>query len=1014
MSNLLTYASSDDRLRLLNLLKQTDFYITSENFEKAAELCNQALVLFKKQGRENDMNTILALHNISHAYSEKKMYSEAVKTETVLVEVFPLAMPDNLYDYALFLHDLSLYLFENNNMILAEKNINKALSIIKNKDDVDLTIIYVRAAEIYQNTTPVRADLSIKYQKKAVEAYANAYGTNSSQYISELGYLAGYYETAGDYENACNAYMELAQLQAQEEKDMQGLLPVLDRIIFCSRKINNAEQEKQYKKYALAIKLKELGFHEAKYTSHFPSIKDSLDYLTISEKTESFREQLLQLKDDAANEIKREQLLEDIKHYLLTLPDSYGKAYSLSLEALRYGFIESSRDVIEYGTEALRIYDDLNIKTDRYVIVLCSVAEAYRQLGNPAKAYDFTLRAFELRDDYLSSDNIYYNGIPSDLAIYCGELGNYRDAIRYGLLAVKDKEPYIYTDKPYGYFLSLNNLATYYGAIGQESKKLEILQFLVKRAEELYPWALEYPESPFLLNLAYSFIQNRDYTQAIETGLKVKRIREKLGDNSYRKSNICILLAQAYRLNGETEEALRFINEAISIQRDIRGDENLSLSNSYDIKAKIYKAMGKFEEAERMERFSINLTQSNIIDNFSNLSSDDRTSYWDKVSDLFNIWYPNYYYQSKIEDATELYNKSALFAKGILLNADTEMSKLIMESGDEEALAKYQNLLLNRSLLSKITSGDNPQIEISVDSLRNETNKIERELIKDCKAFGDYTATMRTTWQDVQAALKANDIAIEFLSFPFLDNNDSILNKTLYAALILTKSDNAPHFIELFDEKELESIMNNSEMLYNLIWGEIEKYLSEIVNVYFSPAGKLYNINIEDLPEIVCRNNEKNYYRVSSTRLLAHQNNSQIKEEKAIIYGGLKYDASISELVADSKIHIRKDTSFRGDVENLDLRSGWDYLPETLIEVNEIESALNKRKIPTQIYTDTLGTEASFKSLDGQPCKIIHIATHGFYYTESDSAKMKKAHLDYMANQISRYSRSYIEDYSLT
>ena len=142
LSNLLTYASSDDKLRLLNLLKDPK--------------------------------------PMQHAYSEKKMYSEAVKTETVLVEVFPLAMPDKLYDYALFLNDLSLYLFENNNMILAEKNINKALSIIKNKDDVDLTIIYARAAEIYQKTTPVRADLSIKYQKKAVEAYANAYGTNSS------------------------------------------------------------------------------------------------------------------------------------------------------------------------------------------------------------------------------------------------------------------------------------------------------------------------------------------------------------------------------------------------------------------------------------------------------------------------------------------------------------------------------------------------------------------------------------------------------------------------------------------------------------------------------------------------------------------------------------------------------------------------------------------------------------------------------------------------------------------
>lgn len=1015
MSNLLTYALSDDKLRLLNLLKQTDFYITSENFERASELRDQALVLFKEQGAENDANTISALHKISHAYSEKKMYSEAVKTETVLVEVFPLAMPDNFYDYALYLHDLTLYLLNDKNIVLAEKYSNKALSLIKNENDVGLAIIYITAAEIYQETNPVRADLSIEYQKKAVDAYAYAYGKTSSKYLDELWYLAFYYEKSEDYANACNTYIDLIDLRGKvkEEKDPKILLPILDRLIFCSRKINNTELEKLCKQNAFAIKLQGLEFHEPKYKSHeYPSEKDSLDCLAIENNVRFIEEQKNKQKDDG-EEIEKKLIQEEIKQYLATQPDNYGKAYFLSFESLKCVMTKDWEGAIEYGIEALRIFDDSCIKTDMYVITLVCVADAYNELYNPAKAYDYIFKAFELRDDYLSSDNIYYNGILNDLSLFCSKLGNYNDAIKYGLMAVEAKEPDIYTKYAFGYFLSLNNLATYYGAIGQNDKELEILQYLVKRAEEIEPSVLEFEECTFLYNLAYSYLNNGDYTLAIETGLKIKKIRENLGDKMWI-TNIYILLARAYRFNGNIEEALYYANQAKCFQEEIGGDDNLTLAEIYDLLAMTSLDMDNYEEAERMKRNSISLIYNNITNNFVNLSSDDRTSYWYKYSGLFNIGYPHCFYKAKIDDASELYNKSALFAKGILLNADTEMSKLIMESGDEEALNKYQNLLLNRSLLSKITSGDKSQTEISVDSLRNETNKIERELIKECKAFGDYTATMRTTWQDVQAALKANDIAIEFLSFPLLDNKDSILNKTLYAALILTKSDNAPRFIELFDEKELESIRNNSEMLYNLIWGEIEKYLSAIDNIYFSPAGKLYNINIEDLPEIVGRNNAKNYYRVSSTRLLAHQNNSQIKEEKAIIYGGLKYDASISELVADSKIHIRKDTSFRGDVENLDLRSGWDYLPETLIEVNEIESALNKRKIPTQIYTDTLGTEASFKSLDGQPCKIIHIATHGFYYTESDSAKMKKAHLDYMANQINRYSRSYIEDYSLT
>ena len=100
----------------------------------------------------------------------------------------------------------------------------------------------------------------------------------------------------------------------------------------------------------------------------------------------------------------------------------------------------------------------------------------------------------------------------------------------------------------------------------------------------------------------------------------------------------------------------------------------------------------------------------------------------------------------------------------------------------------------------------------------------------------------------MQKGLNSNDIAIEFLSFPLIDSRDSVLNKTLYAAIILRKNDKAPHFQTLFDDEELNKIEKSnlhSTILYNLIWGALDKYLYGIDNVYFSPTGKLYNINIE-------------------------------------------------------------------------------------------------------------------------------------------------------------------------
>ena len=45
---------------------------------------------------------------------------------------------------------------------------------------------------------------------------------------------------------------------------------------------------------------------------------------------------------------------------------------------------------------------------------------------------------------------------------------------------------------------------------------------------------------------------------------------------------------------------------------------------------------------------------------------------------------------------------------------------------------------------------------------------------------------------------------------------------------------------------------------------------------------------------------------------------------------------------------------------------------------------LDRNKIKSEVYTGDNGSELSFKKLSGSNINIIHIATHGYYWTERE------------------------------
>ena len=175
--------------------------------------------------------------------------------------------------------------------------------------------------------------------------------------------------------------------------------------------------------------------------------------------------------------------------------------------------------------------------------------------------------------------------------------------------------------------------------------------------------------------------------------------------------------------------------------------------------------------------------------------------------------------------------------------------------------------------------------------------------------------------------------------------------------------------------------------LYDLVWKPLESELKGVKNIYFGPAGELYQTAIE-----YADNgkgpfaDQKNIFRLSSTRQLAVER-GQTQRRRSAVFGGLKYGASEEVLLADSRKYTQRslpeDAFFH--VDSLDIRGAGGGLmvadlPGTETEALEIDALLRKEGLDNTLRMGEDGTEAAFKDLSGRQENIIHIATHGFYW----------------------------------
>ena len=695
-------------------------------------------------------------------------------------------------------------------------------------------------------------------------------------------------------------------------------------------------------------------------------------------------------------------------------------ASKLSLFAGCNSSLGNYAEALRLETEVLEIRKNvLGIGHTMYAIALDNLALDYSHLGNYTEAIRLGTEAMEIIKKNFGTESPDYALSLNNLSGYNSNFGNYAEAIRLANEAMEIWKNVFGKLHP-DYATTLGNLAKYYSDLGNYAEAVR----LDKEAMEIWKTLLgpdnpEYARSLNNLGLSYSYLGN--YAEAIRLETEAMGIDKKIFGTEH--PIYATLLGNLALINsnyGNYAEAMRLETEAMDIRKKVFGIKHPKYALSLKNLANYNSDLGNYAESYKYCQQNTRIIQSHIRRVFSGLSSTLQKSIWErKYADDFNFILPNCVVRCQNDESiSELYDMTCLFAKGILLNTGIEMRKLILESRDSIIIQKYDTMLKNINIYNKLIEKPQNDRYLDADSLNSVIQKQEMELARDSKAYGDYTHNMTIKWKDVQKNLGDNDIAIEFLDFPII-NTDS----TLYVAITLKRGYDSPHMVTLFEKKQLmsitEDIYYSQTDVSNLVWKPLEEELKGVKNIYFAPSGELHRIGIEYLPingtNII--SDKHSLYRLTSTRQLAMVGDRTVGN-KNILYGGINYDEKSD--VTMSNETSTKGTSLRGAcsracVDSLSTRGSFEYLDGTRIETNLIAENMELHRAPYIYYIGKDATEESFKQLDGTKPKAIHIATHGFYFTETMTRNMQFAcPITELATEGIAQAGHFVEDKSMT
>lgn len=444
------------------------------------------------------------------------------------------------------------------------------------------------------------------------------------------------------------------------------------------------------------------------------------------------------------------------------------------------------------------------------------------------------------------------------------------------------------------------------------------------------------------------------------------------------------------------DESERLFRKYVEGIRKIYGENHSQYFKALVFLANVEGFANHIEDACNNYSIAANILKQQIHDKLPYMITAERNYYWKTVSKLVLNMTPFALGAKEYQTAfTRSCYDGLVLSKAFLLESERSTFDLIKKKGTEEDLNDFKMI---DAMQLRIREWEKRENEYA-DSILELTSKIKQQeslLAGKCRSYGNLTSFMRIGYQEIKAKLNEGDVLLDFTDYIHESEGRT------YAAYIIDSQQDYPLLKKLFTESKIDSLQvaypdqyyesPYSEALYQFLWMPFKDKVVEGATVYYVPSQLLFQIALESLPteDGTLLGEHYHFVRLSSARELVNLKDSLHFDSAsgrmdAVLYGGLQYDLEKKVMEKEAqKYNIPPLLAFRGEAVRGD--SIFRDLPNSSKEVKDIHQTLTSRKLSVKLYTGINGTEESFVSMNGEAPTILHLSTHGFYYTP-DNAK---------------------------
>jgi len=847
-----------------------------------------------------------------------------------------------------------------------------------------------------------------KYHSRAKDCFSQAFKIRKKilphthpDYAESLFFLGWEYQLKNEYDTSLSLMLSAIAIRESAGIKDRRYAKELSLLGDCLNAMHDYKKAKDYKDRSLLIWREILGAENPLYALRLCYTGLIYDEFSLYDQAMVFYTKALELTD--------KKLGQENHQYVWCL-NGIGEMY------LRLGNYEKA---LNYFKHALSINTMVFGERDKAnPLLLSNYASSYIKAGKFAEALPFLQQAIKIEALISGKDSWTLSYYLSNIALLYENLGQYNNALnalqRAIFNTIND-----HGDQNRDCARAYNNLAGFYSRENNfDSSIYYCRKALIIQNKILGEKHIDYLTTLNSLANLYTTAGMPDSARILLNEL-VTTTGKVFGEEHPEYAKSLNSYANFYMNQKNYDSAGIFYERSMRIRKKVLDEEHPDYIKSLNSLSLLDIASGNYTAAADLLISANRLELKHILRTYTSLSEEEKMIFLNNEYDQFSylpslILKKSVYQPDKLQ---QVYNNE-LILKGMVLNDQQNVLNAIRKSKDTLALQLYNEWHINKIIIGKQILLPRAERLPSFDSLREATNELEQKLSRSSASFRNQRQREDITSKRISERLAPHEAAIEFTRFNLYSKKftDSIM----YAAMLILPHDSIPKFIPLFEESQLTGLLNhftNSEKvinrffsgihdkknslplrgdsLYKLIWEPLEKELTGVKTIYYAPAGLLHRIAFQALPydghnhRLIDR---YNLIQLLSTRSIAMPSTVTQKPSSIQIWGNIQYTIPPDTSQYTSYATIRRgldnndSTNFSASFQHYRLDTGtnavtWPQLPGTKLEIDNIKNIFSLSNIQTAVISDICATEKTFKALDGKSPQVLHIATHGFFWS---------------------------------